>query len=147
MVDIPDVVGVVGGQLQSQDAELLLDRERQRLAVTRKTVSGSGDMDELFSLDLRFRLVYLRCHFVGGSGTAPLSLSLDSDAGSAFDTHLFTVTHAGTGKDVNLRIAEGDTQEPSAWTLHTPDQLRVQWTNPDSGNMTWGLEVGLALAS
>ena len=66
---------------------------------------------------------------------------------SAYDTRLFTVSLAGIDKDVNLRIAVDEMTEPSAWTFQAGDKLRAAWVNPDTGNMTWGLEVGLALAS
>lgn len=117
------------------------------LPANPQTASGSGDIDQAFSLAEKFRLVFVRCHYAGTLGTADLTLLLDSAGGSAFDVKLFTVTAAGVGKDVHLRIGGDDAGEPSAWTFQPGDQLRVQWTNPDPGNITWGLEVGLALAS
>lgn len=131
----------------AQSIELTRTQAQQAHAVTTATATGTGDMDETFKLDCGFRLVFVRCHFAGGAGTAPLALSLDSAGGSAFDVRLFTVTLAGGGKDVNLRISATDSIEPSPWTFRSGDALRITWTNPDSGNMTWGLEVGLALAS
>ena len=133
--------------LAVQEAELAELRQRQILAVTAKRATGSGDIDHTFSLDRRFRLVFIRCHFTGGTGTAAFDTSVDSGAGAAYDTRLFRITRSGTGEDVHLRIGEGDTGEPSAWTFQSGDTVRIQWTNPDSGNMTWGLEIGLALAS
>ncbi len=130
-----------------QEAELAETRARQMLAVATKTATGSGDIDQAFALDRKYRLVFIRCHFSGTAGTAELVLSVDSGSGTAYDAALFTITQAGTDKDVHLRIGEGDTGEPSAWTFQASDSVRLQWTNPDSGNITWGLEVGLALAS
>jgi hypothetical protein len=89
----------------------------------------------------------MRCHFSGTSGTAAFHISVDSDSGSAYDTRLFTISQAGVDKDVHLRIGGGDTEEPSAWTFKAEDAVRVQWVNPESGSITWGLEVGLAMAS
>jgi hypothetical protein len=115
--------------------------------VTTKAGTGSGHIDATFSLDLRYRLVFVRCHFSGGTGTAAFTLSVDSTRGSAYDTKLFTITQAGVDKDVNLRLGDEEAVDPSAWTFQAGDRVWIKWTNPDSGNMAWGLEVGLALAS
>ena len=133
--------------LTQQTLELSEARARQLLAVTAKAATGSGNIDATFSLDRRFRLVFVRCHFAGGTGTAAFTLSVDSTRGSAYDAKLFTITQAGVNKDVNLRIGGDDAVDPSAWTFQPGDKVWIKWTNPDSGNMTWGLEVGLALAS
>lgn len=131
----------------AQEAELAAMRQRQLATVITKTATGTADIDEAVELDRKFRLVFIRCHFAGTSGTAKLTLSVDSATGSAYDARLFAITLAGTNKDVNLRIGDGDLYEPSPWTLQAGDSVRIQWPNPDSGNITWGLEVGLALAS
>jgi len=60
---------------------------------------------------------------------------------------LYTITKAGTNRDVNFRIPADESREPSPWTFQAGDFVRIQWTNPDSGNMTWGLEVGFSVAS
>jgi len=133
--------------LAVQEAELAEERARLMLAVVTRRASGSGDMNETFALDRKFRLVFIRCHFSGGSGTAPLTISVDSAAGAEYAARLFTMARAGPGKDVHLRIDRGVGGEPSAWTFQSGDGLRMQWTSPDGGNVTWGLEVGLALAS
>jgi len=132
---------------ESQQRELESTRARQLRAVVTQTASGSGDMDETFALDRKFRLVFVRCHFSGGTGTAAIHIGVDSAAGSSFDTRLFTVTQAGTNKDVHLRVDGGAAVDPSPWTFQPNDAVRIEWTNPDSGTMSWGLEVGLALAS
>jgi len=133
--------------LLGQDLEMAAARERQLRSVLRKTGTGSGNIDATFSLDRKYRLVFVRCHFAGGTGTAPFTISVDSGQGSAYDTTLFTISLAGRDKDVNLRITGDDRDDPSPWTLQPGDFLRIQWTNPDSGNMTWGVEVGMALAA
>ena len=133
--------------LTQQTLELSEARARQLLAVTAKAATGSGNIDATLSLDRRFRLVFVRCHFAGGTGTAAFTISVDSTRGSAYDAKLFTITQAGVNKDVNLRIGGDDAVDPSAWTFQPGDKVWIKWTNPDSGNMTWGLEVGLALAS
>jgi hypothetical protein len=131
----------------TQDAEADAARSRQLLIVVAQRSSGSADIDETFSLDCRFRVVFVRCHFAGGTGTSALTISVDSVAGSAYDSRLFTITQAGINQDVNFRLGADEITEPSPWTFQAGDTIRIQWTNPDSGNMTWGLEVGLALAS
>jgi hypothetical protein len=129
------------------ELELSEARQRQLLSVTTRTATGNGNIDHTFQLDQRFRLVFIRGHFAGAAGTAPLVILADSAAGSAYDARLFTITQAGTGKDVHLRIGGGDTGDPAAWTFQAGDAIRIQWTNPNGGNITWGVEVGLALAS
>ena len=146
-LDLDKMLRAVETGLTVQEVELAEARTRQYMAVARKTASGSGDIDETFGLNRKYRLVYIRCHFAGGTGTASLHVSVDSGVASAYDTRLFTVTQAGTGSDVHLRMGGGDSGEPAAWTFQGDDHLRIEWTNPDGGNMTWGLEVGLAMAS
>lgn len=140
------LVQALDASLLLQETELAELRAQLAQVVVRKTATGTGDIDHTFALDRRFRLVFVRCHFSGTSGTAGLALSVDSGAGAAFETKLFTITQAGKDEDVHLRIGEGDTDQPSAWTFQSDDQLRIAWTNPDAGNITWGLEVGLATA-
>ncbi|MFQ5495781.1 MAG: hypothetical protein ACE5EX_10420 [Phycisphaerae bacterium] len=134
-------------ELDILDLEMGELRDRQFRSVVTRTATGTGDIAHTFGLDRKFRLVFVRCHFTGTSGTAALVLSVDSGSGTAYDATLFTVTQAGTGSDVHLRIGDGDTREPSAWTFQTGDALRIDWANPDPANITWGLEVGLVLAS
>jgi len=142
-----DILRAAEVGLAVQEAELAEERGRQMLAVLSRTAGGSGDIDHTFALDRKFRLVFVRGHFSGGNGAAAFVISLDSASGAAYDARLFTISQAGTGKDVHLRIERGVSGEPSAWTFQSGDALRIQWTNPDNGNMSWGLEVGLALAS
>ena len=131
----------------AQSAELAAARARQLLVIETQRSSGSGDINETFALDCRFRLVFVRCHFAGGEGTSEMAISVDSGVAPDYDTRLFTMTQAGTGQDVNFRISADEVNEPSPWTFQPGDAVRIQWTNPDSGNMSWGLEVGLVLAS
>jgi len=145
--EIDQILQTAQDALDRQESELQASRAQQILSVVVANATGSGNMDELFKLDQSFRLVLLRCHYNGTSGTNPLHLSVDSAAGSAYDARLFTVSQAGIDKDVNLRMEADEIAEPSAWTFQAGDRLRVEWVNPDSGNITWGLEVGLAPAS
>jgi len=132
--------------LAKQEDRVAALRAEQLSAVSDHQAQGSGDMDVSFALDRRFRLVFVRAHFVGGTGAAPLYLDLDSAAGPAFDARLFTVHRAGAGRDVHLRITAEESADPSPWTFQAGDGVRLVWTNPDPGAMTWGVTVGLALA-
>lgn len=145
--ETPTVEQGVVQAFEAELRELESTRDRQYRAVVTRVATGSGDIDHAFGLDRKFRLVFARCHFTGAAGTAPFRLSVDSEHGSAYDARLFTSTLAGVGRDVHLRITESDAEDPSPWTFQAADRLRVQWTNPDAGEITWGLEVGLALAS
>lgn len=144
---IPAVVlEIVEAARQREEAELARAAQMEAVRVIAKTATGTGDIDHAFSLQRYFRLVFVRCHFSGGSGFAELHLSVDSAQGSAYDTRLFTVRVAGADRDVNFRLTDQETRLPSAWALQPGDAVRVEWANPDPGNMTWGLEVGLAPA-
>ena len=130
--------------LAAQEQELALQRARQSLLIVCRTATDDGDIDHTFRLSRAFRVVFVRCHFAGGAGRNPLSMSIDSVAGSAFDVNLFTILRAGVGRDVNFRVTADESAEPSAWTLQAGDALRLQWINPAPGVTNWGVEVGLA---
>lgn len=140
------ILEVVEAAHRGEQAELAEAWRIQAVRVVAKTASGSGDIDETFSLNLHFRLVFVRCHFAGGSGTSELRISVDSGQGSGYDTRLYTVRVAGVGADVNLRLTGRETALPSPWALQPGDAFRINWTSPDPGNTTWGLEVGMAPA-
>ena len=133
--------------LTQQAVELSETRAQQLVSVVARTAGGTGHLDSLFSLAVRYRLVYLRCHYNGTFGSGPMTISLDAAAGADYDARLFVVTRAGTGYDVNLRIPAEESRDPSPWTFEAGDQIRIQWTNPDPANITWGLQVGMAVAS
>jgi len=143
----PQVLQTVQDGFAALESELAASRARQTLSAITRAATGSGDIDEVFQLDCRFRLVFVRCHFTGTAMAELLRLALDSTAGEAYDAHLYTITRAGVGRDVNFRVSAEESAEPSPWTFQQGDALRITWTNPDSGNITWGLEVGLAVAS
>lgn len=88
-------------------------------------------------------LLYVRGEFAGGSGTADLSLYLDRQAARKVlkrSTILFTWLDVGDTKQVHTRIP---VEEREAWSFMKGDELVFVWTNPDSGNMSWLLEIGL----
>lgn len=142
-----NIIAAAQVAIDTQDEQLETIRARQMLTVASQSATGSADINNVFSVDQTFRLVFVRCHFSGTMQTGSLKLSLDSTNGTAYDCDLYTITKAGPGHDVNLRIPAEESVEPSAWTFQSGDAIRIQWTNPDSGNITWGVEVGLAIAS
>lgn len=142
----PNLLDVAESALANQDARLESLRAEQMAAVLVQSASGNGDMDAAFSLDRRFRLVFIRAHYSGSTGTAPLVMALDSGLGTPFDARLFTIHRAGVGHDVHLRIPAAERIDPSPWTFQPGDQVNLSWTNPAAGAMIWGLTIGLANA-
>ena len=145
--DMTQILEAAQTAFEAQSRELESTRDRQLRAVVTQSATGTGNIANTFGLDRKFRLLFVRCHFTGSTGTNPFSLSVDSGLGSAYDAKLFTLTQAGKDADVNLRVGAGDAQDPSAWTFQATDRVRIDWTNPSSGSLTWGLELGLALAA
>ncbi len=102
---------------------------------------GQADSQAHFWLDEAFVVVFVRVHFNAGAGTADMVINVDSDRDSSYDTALYTIEGAGTdGIDVNFRVPEVELMH---WVFQAGDRLVLTWTNPDSGNMIWGAEVGL----
>jgi len=144
---ISNILQVADAVLAQQSEEITQTQIRQRSAVTAQSSTGTGNIDATFKLDVRFRLSFVRCHFSGTSGLAPMAISLDAAAGPSYDALLFTLIRAGVLRDVHLRVPAEESTDPSPWTFQVGDRVRVQWTNPDPANITWGLQVGLAIAS
>jgi hypothetical protein len=130
----------------AQEAELARDEERKTLAVFTQNKDGSADLSELFGLDKKFRLIFVRCHFSGVPGTATLYLKLDSRLGSRYDLALATLSSAGPGSDVNFPLNfYKSPSEALLWAFQEGDRILVEWSNPNPGVTQWGLEVGMAL--
>ena len=104
MPDLLQLLQTAQQGFADQTAELALARGQQTNVVESQTATGTGNIDELFFLERRFRIVFVRCHFAGGSGTAPLAIAVDATTGAAYDAILFTITQAGTGSDVHFRV-------------------------------------------
>lgn len=143
--DISTLIQAAQEELDRQAAELSDQEARQLRTVTAKTATGTTSIAHTFKLDRRFRLVYVRCHFTGSPGTATFRVSVSSAGGSAYNTVLAMIAAAGVNADVNQRMDL--LGEPSPWTLQKGDAVRIDWTHPGPGFVTWGLEVGLAPAS
>jgi hypothetical protein len=103
---------------------------------------GTRDADVLFLPAAAFKLVFLRMHFSGGSGTANVTLTLESAAGDEWNTLLYTVNARGVGADLNLILTREELSDPSPWAFQPGDGLRIQWANPQPDTMAWALELG-----
>lgn len=146
-VSLSSIMSAANAGLAAQQAEVNSELARAVFAVHAQRATGTGHIAHTFKLDSKFRLVYVRCHFTGTATLAAMTISLDSGAGSAYDTVLNSIAQAGVARDVNLRIGAEELQEPSGWTFESTDEVAIAWTNPSPGSITWGLEVGMALAS
>jgi hypothetical protein len=123
--------------------------------IIRQHDGGAGDMGTVetetsqarFGLsDSLWLLLFVRVNFhaasgATASGTADMAIIRhDEDRVEWQDATLLTRTKAGTDNDVNIRILP---DEYPGWTFLPTQQLVLTWTNPDSGDLLWGVEVGL----
>lgn len=134
------------------DAEIAAAAALQRDAVFAQFLSSGLPGTNLAyawtlgSLDsIRFRLIYLRVHFLDGSNANPLIISIDSAEGIAHDTTLATIAVAGNGNDVNYIVAQEESKNPSPWTFGVGDAIRIDWASADPLT-SWAVEIGLAPA-
>ncbi len=119
--------------------------------VLKFRLSGSDNMAEVVPPAPPggdWALVSVEVHFSRASGsgtsTAALTLSRFREADEKFNTELYSIAAAGDANDVALKIGD---DERRAWSFEQADQVKVSWTNPDSGNLWWGLTVGYMLLS
>lgn len=145
--DVQDIQSTAQAGFDHQNFELARAIDRSRLVVYSQTAEGSANIAETFNLDRRFRLVFVRCHFTSGFGVKTMTVSIDSALGSRYDVVLAKITNVGTTVDALLNILGDENAEPSPWTFQAGDKIRIDWTNPASGIMLWGLEVGMALVA
>lgn len=112
--------------------------------------NGTGNIAELIPpteiadyAEFQWQLVLVRCHFSretgSGTDTAAMTLSYHRDRDDKHNTLLWTLAARGDDADVHFRIP---LDEREAWTFERGDQLKIEWTNPDPGNLTWALDVG-----
>ncbi len=116
--------------------------------------TGTGDMATLadrnpaprFTMDRQFVLMGFLAWAFGGTGNATLTLhqKIPSRPDGVYDRIRRTwVTFGATSGDAFV-TGRTDATDDRNWILG-PGELWVPvWTNPDSGNMTWVLEVQLA---
>jgi hypothetical protein len=86
---------------------------------------------------------FVRAHFEGGSGTADFTLYVDRHPVSKQPKtyfQLYTFLAVGTSKHVHGRWTK---DEQDSWQFQKGDEIVIEWTNPDSGNMAWAVELGL----
>ncbi len=114
-----------------------------------QVAAGTGDLDFTTENDTlsSFRPSAIRIHFIGGAGTGSVVVSLVSVHGEEYNVTLFTVAGRGTGADLNLVWQDKELQLPSGWLMAAGDKIRIQWTNPDPGNMQYGLRFESLLSS
>ena len=105
-------------------------------------VSGTSDLNgkARFSLgnSKAFALTAIRVHFTSGSGTADMSINIDSHRGTNFDTLVKVVRAVGTGTDANWRVPKDQQDE---WVVEPGDDVVLTWTDP--GTTIWGITVTL----
>jgi hypothetical protein len=124
--------------------------------IITQAASGAGNMGDVtdetstarFSLkDRPYVLSWMRIHFGGtGSGaTADVVIKVDSRLGQAHDAVLYIVDDIATAADDDgfVRI---ERDEYEKWVFQDGDVIVVEWTNPDTDNLTWAIEAGLAYA-
>lgn len=116
--------------------------------------SGAANMGDVadetsparFGRDLTrpYVLAWLRVHFAGsGSGTADMTIKVDSRLGAHHNCTLKVIKAVGMGNDAFVRI---ERDEYEKFVFQPGDIVVCEWVNPDSGNITWGVEPGLAYA-
>lgn len=144
-------VGVENVQLvRAIVAALDLARTGQ-VGITEVRATGNTNIAQSVSIaTAQWKPVYLRIHFTGNVGVASVLLDLDHATGAQYDCRLFESRERGRkadgSADLFMRFEAEETSGPSPWSFAPGDFLKISWTNPDSGNITWGMAVGLALA-
>ena len=121
--------------------------------------SGSGDMGTVgddnvpgifrHPLNVPWVLVFVRLHFIditgGAAGTADCSIFRDKRTETvAWNALQWKMKDVGLTKDGNLVVPP---EELYLWGFGADEAAVFTWTNPDSGNIGWGLEVGMAAQS
>ena len=100
--DMRSVLATARAGFAAMETEVTAARDRRTLAVVVKRATGTGDIGHTFDLGTKQRLVFIRCHFSGSAGTAPLDISLDSGTAAAYDAKLSKVSRDGTNEDFNF---------------------------------------------
>ena len=128
-------------------------------AVTKLRASGNANMGTVGDDNVpgTFRhpdnvpwvLVSIQLHFrdLSGSATLTADCSIYRDRRSeqtAWNGLLWKMLAVGIGAEGNLVIPP---DELYLWTFDADEAVTLTWTNPDSGNIGWGVEVGVAPAS
>ncbi len=95
----------------------------------------------------RMAVVNVRIHFrdLTGSatGTAVCVMHKDSGFGLPYDAELLEWAGNGSAEDGVLRNEPNDMPH---YVIEKRDWLVFEWTNPDSGNINWSVEIGVVPA-
>ncbi len=118
--------------------------------------NGTGNIDEVFPPKAtrpweRFTLAFLRIHFrdeTNGSLTADvaaeLTLYMDShpelSGEGMYDVTAMEFGKVGFGQDVH---ANPPPEEMGRYIVRRGFAMRINWSNPQSGNIGYGIEIGL----
>lgn len=151
----PDELIVLAASGSGDMGDVLDENSRARFSLWHASKAGVLPVDvDPASIVV---IATVRASFVadtGAGGKADCILKVDSQFGEDHDHTLFTwpdrgVTAVGSKPSINFRTPA---DELFAWyAAGQPlanvfgDQFVFEWTNPDSGNLRWSLEVGLAV--
>ena len=67
-------------------------------------------------------------------------IKLDTIESGFYDYKLFTLLQVGATKQIHLRVPDDIID---VWMFGGGQEVVLEWTNPDTGNMRWAVEVGL----
>jgi hypothetical protein len=112
------------------------------MAVQIFHAEGVGNIDQDFGLPVKFRLVFMRGHFTGGTGDATLTIRQTSRKNNLYNVVIAELEDVGTttNSDVHYRVHDW---VRDSFVFEGGDFVHIGWTNPDSGDMSYGIEVGL----
>lgn len=105
---------------------------------------GTDAMDLRLGMAAVFQPVFLRVHFVrlqaSGTETGAFELLIDDGADGAHNVRIWYRADAGVDKDVFLRWLPSGR---ASYAMAPPARFQLTWANPDTGDLRWGLQLGL----
>lgn len=104
---------------------------------------GVGNINYDFAPLQSFRLVFLRIHFIAGTGTAKATVTVNllSHLGANYNPQLYTDSNRGPGADHWKVLVAKETEEPGPYQFQPGDTLEIRWTDPNTAT-TWYGEIG-----
>ena len=147
----------------NDQANIWTPRPERMVAVRGQGLQNMGDVTDrgagarFFLRDVEFEgavrqvtvwtLIAIRGRFVGGTGSATLSLRVDHRIESGlFDWTLKTWANMGATNRNLLHRASDDADLWATYPFFHGDELVCEWTNPAAGTMRWVLEFILQWA-